>query len=63
MFSEYAQHSMTGQLTPMQRRSIKNSNGAGTNPARPPTKNEKAEPKSDSAESHIMKQIDHPSFS
>jgi len=54
---------MRDQSIPMRGRSIKNSNGAGTNPARPPTKNEKLEPKSDSAESHIMKQIDHPSFS
>lgn len=36
----------------------------GTNPARPPTKNEqKADLKSDSTESEIMKQINHPSFS
>ena len=47
----------------MKNRSIKTSNGTGTNPARPPKKDERKDQKSDSAESNIMKQVDHPSFS
>ena len=47
----------------MANRSIKKSDGAGTNPARPPKKDERKDQKSDSAESSIMKQVDHPSFS
>ena len=68
MYSSYIlvftnEGSIRDQHVPIANRSIIKSNGAGANPARPPKKDERKDQKSDSAESSIMKQVDHPSFS